>query len=194
MAGRSPRLWVIAGPNGAGKSSLVAARIGRRLPIVNPDDIAREMGGAPGSAAAAGRQAIGERRELLRSGRSFGVETTLSGAGALAFMAAAVAAGYRLMLIYVGLDDAALSRMRVLGRVARGGHDVPAADIMRRYPDSLANLAAALEMSERAWVLDNSGVRRRLLCSLERGRPRYLAAELPAWAVKAIPEHLRQAE
>jgi predicted ABC-type ATPase len=186
MASASPRLWVIAGPNGAGKSSLVTVRIGRRLPIVNPDDIARDLGGGPGVIAAAGRQAIQDRGDFLNSRKSFGIETTLSGAGALAFMATCVAAGYRLMFIYVGVDDPVLSRARVIERVARGGHDVPASDVMRRYPDSMANLPRALAMAERAWVVDNSGLRRRLLLSLDRGRTRYRAAELPEWATKAV--------
>jgi predicted ABC-type ATPase len=185
---------VIAGPNGAGKSSLVSARVGRRLPIVNPDDIARDLGDRPGVIAAAGRQAIRDRRELLGARRSFGIETTLSGASALAFMTTFEAAGYRLMLVYVGLEDPALSQARVMERVANGGHDVPTSDIMRRYPDSMANLAKALAMAERAWVIDNSGRRRRLLLSLAHGRTAYLAADLPEWATRAIPAALRRPE
>jgi predicted ABC-type ATPase len=70
---------VIAGPNGAGKSSLVVSRLARRIPIVNPDDIAHEMTGPDRSLALAGRQALVERERLLGEGQSFGIETTLSG-------------------------------------------------------------------------------------------------------------------
>jgi predicted ABC-type ATPase len=60
MTSRSPRLWVIAGPNGAGKSSIVGARIGGRLPIVNPDDIARDA--AEDNPAAAAERVLASRR------------------------------------------------------------------------------------------------------------------------------------
>ncbi len=69
---------------------------------------------------------------------------------------------------------------------------MPTSDIMRRYPDSMANLAKALQIAERAWVIDNSGRRRRLLLSLAHGRTAYLAADLPDWATRAIPDELRR--
>lgn len=194
MSGKAPRLWVIAGPNGAGKSTLVASRLRRYLPIVNPDDIARDLPNDQGRLAIAGRAALRERENLLNARQSFAIETTLSGAGALRFMARCKAAGCRVMFIYVGLDNPGLSRMRVLDRVGKGGHDVPSVDLMRRYPDSLANVGPALELAERAWVLDNSGDRRRLLCSRDQDRTRFLAADLPAWATRAIPQPLRIVE
>ena len=118
---------------------------------------------------------------------------TLSGAGALRFMARCKAAGYRVMFTCVGLMNPGLSRMRVLDRVGKGGHDVPPIDLVRRYPDSLAHVAPALAISERAWVLDNSGATRRLLFSRDDRRTRYLAADLPDWALRAIQESFRSA-
>jgi predicted ABC-type ATPase len=191
MSGGAPRLWVIAGPNGAGKSSLVGARLARSLPIVNPDDIARDLGPA-GGVARAGRQAIFDRVNMMMQRRSFGIETTMSGAGVLRFMSRAKAEGYRLMLIYIGLDRPQLSLMRVAERVNDGGHNVPGVDIARRYPASLANLGAALAKSERAWVLDNSGPRRRMLLSRDHGQVRYVTHDLPDWATSHMPDRLRR--
>jgi len=161
------------------------------MPMVNPDDIAREMGQYDRLLAKAGRQALGDRDRLLNGGQSFGIETTLSGAGALRFMARGAAAGFRLMFIFIGLESATLSLMRVVGRVQEGGHDVPPTDIARRYPASLANLAPALRLAERAWVVDNSGRRRRLLISRNQGQVRYITPNLPAWAADAVPQELR---
>jgi predicted ABC-type ATPase len=194
LSQRPPRLWIIAGPNGAGKSTLVGSRLKRHLPIVNPDDIARDLPDDEGRVVVAGRAALWEREALLSDQKSFAFETTLSGSGGLRFMARCKAAGYRVMFVYVGLDNPGLSRMRVLDRVGKGGHDVPTSDIMRRYPDSMANLAKALAMAERAWVIDNSGRRRRLILSLAHGRTAYLAADLPEWATRAIPAALRRPE
>ncbi len=188
MASRAPRLWVIAGPNGAGKSTLVTARIGRHVPIVNADDIARDSAGD--NSLIAGRVAIAERRALLSAGASFGIETTLSGVGVLRFIAAAKAAGYHIMLIYIGVAGPGLSRLRVIGRVADGGHDVPEPDVYRRYAASMSNLPAALDQADRAWVLDNSRKKRRLLLSVSQGRIRFRTSRLPEWALSAVPERL----
>jgi|SRR5271156_6225654 predicted ABC-type ATPase len=72
-------LWFIAGPNGAGKSTRAAEFLGGLGEIVNPDEIAREMSAAPEEALGAGRAAIDRRKELLKAGNSFSLETTLSG-------------------------------------------------------------------------------------------------------------------
>jgi predicted ABC-type ATPase len=36
----APQLWVVAGPNGAEKTTLVGKRVARRIPVINPDEIA----------------------------------------------------------------------------------------------------------------------------------------------------------
>lgn len=180
---------MIAGPNGSGKSSTVGARLGRYLPIVNPDDIARDA--TDGNPVAAGRVALAERRALLSQGASFAIETTLSGAGVLRFMAAAREAGFRIMLIYIAVAAPELSRFRVLARARDGGHDVPERDVFRRYSASLENLGVALEVADRAWVLDNTGRARRLLLSRDRERLRFLSSNLPAWAVDSVPPRFR---
>ena len=159
---KSPRLWVIAGPNGAGKSTLVGARLKRYLPVVNPDDIARDLPEDHQRAARAGRMALREREALLAARQTFAIETTLSGAGGLRFIARCKAAGSRVMFIFIGLDSPGLSRMRVLDRVEKGGHDVP--------------------------VVDKSGWRRRVVYSRDQGRTRFLVSDPPAWSIGAISE------
>ena len=169
----------------------MSVRVAKFLPIVNPDDIARDLPGAENPSAEAGRLAVAERRRLLSAGESFGIETTLSGVGVLRFMTTGRAVGYRLMLLYVGLAAPELSRFRVIERVAAGGHDVPLSDVLRRFQASMTNLAAALELAERAWVLDNSGRGRRLLVSCDQNRARYVSSDLPDWAATFIPERFR---
>jgi predicted ABC-type ATPase len=84
-----------------------------------------------------------------------------------------------------------MSAVRVAQRVSEGGHDVPTADILRRFSRSLANLPLALDIADRAWVFDNSGRRRRLVLARRRQDVRRLAAPLPAWVEAAIPPRLR---
>ena len=108
-------------------------------------------------------------------------------------MRRARAGGYYVTLVFVGLDDVQLSASRVTARVRRGGHEVPMVDILRRFDRSMANLAVGLTIADRAYVIDNSDTRRRLLVSREQGQIRHLAKVLPRWAADAIPTELRRA-
>ena len=177
------QLWVVAGPNGAGKSTLVSGRVGQRIPVINPDDIAAGLPRIESrlDERQAGVLALQRRAELLRVGKSFAIETTLSGTSTLRFMAAARASGHKITLVYVGLSSDDLSALRVTDRVRRGGHVVPVSAIYRRYADTLARLPQAIELADRTLVLDNSGTRRRLLMSMENGRVRWSSREPPAW-------------
>jgi predicted ABC-type ATPase len=190
-----PQLWVVAGPNGAGKSTLVARQLTGRMPIINPDDIAfslpRRSDGALDEVLA-GREALRQRGQMLDSGRSFAIETTMAGTGPLRFMSGAAAHGYAVTLVYVGIASASLSLQRVRDRVAAGGHDVPVDAIMRRYPDTMGKLATALGIVDRAYIVDNSGTRRRLLIKIEDGLAISEADDLPKWAAGAVPAKYRK--
>lgn len=73
---------------------------------------------------------------------------------------------------------------------SRGGHSVPVEDVARRYIRSLTNLAEAISAANRSFVLDNTGKKRRLLLSIERGYIKYLSNKLPDWAKEWIPSDL----
>jgi predicted ABC-type ATPase len=183
------QLWIVAGPNGAGKTTLVSRRLSRRITVVNPDVIAEEipyLEGKPDERRA-GTIAIERRNALLARRADFAIETTLTGMSALRLIAAARQAGYKVTLVYVGLSSADLSVRRVVDRVRRGGHAVPVAALERRYPDSMAKLAKAIELADRSYVFDNSGTRRRLLVILDGQSPRYVVPDLPAWAIANVP-------
>lgn len=186
----TPHLWVIAGPNGAGKTTLVQRYIAGRLPVVNPDELAKQIDPAnPDDSRVmlqAARQAITERDGHIAGGRSFAMETTLTGKSELAVMRSAGNAGFKVNLIYIGLDDVDLSAGRVAERVQAGGHNVPSFDLQRRFPRSLANLPVAMELADRTLLLDNAGRRRRLVLSVEHGRAKYTAAMPPEWARDAL--------
>jgi len=192
-----PQLWVFAGPNGAGKSTIVARfHVAERIPVVNPDAIARRLKpdhqSEPALMLKAGRIAAAERRAYIRAGQSFAIETTLTGRSERRIMEEARAAGYKITLVFLGLDDALTALARVRERVAQGGHDVPAPTVLSRYAKSLTNLPAALALADRAFILDNTGPRHRLLLALEDGQPRHVSRQLPAWVRGALPPALRQ--
>jgi predicted ABC-type ATPase len=179
-----PQLWIFAGPNGADKSTLVDRfHVADRMTLINPDTIARQLKPDHRDDTAimlkAGRIAALQRRALIQAGQSFAMETTLTGHSELRMMADAQAAGYKITLVYVGLANALTSLARVRERVARGGHDIPAPIIVRRYAKSLANLAAAIEIADRVFILDNTSARHRLLATIDNGQVRHQSPRMP---------------
>ncbi len=189
-----PQLWVMAGPNGAGKSTLTSRYLAGRLPIVNPDTIAQELDPANPTRVRirvrAGREAIRRQEALLTRGADFAMETTLAGHRELALLQRTRETGYKITLVYIGVDSTDMLLGRIAQRVIEGGHDVPTEDVDRRYIRSMANLAAALQSVDRAFVLDNTSQRYRLLLTLEGDRVKRLSRNLPRWAQDALPSAL----
>ena len=124
---------------------------------------------------------------------SFAIETTLTGHSELRIMAGARAAGYKITLVFVGVNDALTSVARVRERVARGGHDVPAPIILRRYDKSLENLPVAIGFADRCFIADNRKDRHRLLVTIDDGQIRYLSRNLPDWAASLTSRGLLDA-
>lgn len=191
-----PQVWIVAGPNGSGKTTITRRHLTGRLPVVNPDDIARDLSPsnpeAPETALKAGREAITLRRQLIEAKESFAIETTFSGNSELAFIREAKAAGYKVNLIFVATASPLISTGRVATRVHDGGHFVPRRDIERRYHRSLGNLTEGVALADRAWILDNSSKRTRLVATIERGCEKSSAMNLPKWLREAKLPCLQQ--
>lgn len=175
MSKNRPCIWVFAGPNGAGKSTLMRhCRVAERMLVVNADDIAADLRlkladkSEAAIIALAGRHALAYRNRLLNEASDFAVETTLTGHSELRLIQDAAAAGYRVNFVYVRISNPNQSNSRVVSRVKAGGHDVPEADIFRRFSRSLANLPRAIALSDSAIVLDNSGPYYKLVFSADR--------------------------
>jgi predicted ABC-type ATPase len=179
-----PALTVIAGPNGSGKSTLTSSILFEGSEnLIDPDAIARRLDPKQPVRAAipAAREAVLRCRALLADKRSFSVETTLAGHGAITILREAKGARYRTYLVYVALGDPELHIERVRLRVSQGGHDIPDADIRRRYFRSLNRAPEALQLADEAVVLDNAGLHpvRKLL--LRNGIVIWRAHTLPRW-------------
>ncbi len=180
-------LHVVAGPNGCGKSTLTRMSDFGGVEAIDPDAIARDQGtGNPGAAA---REALRRRRDALASGRSHLVETTLAGAGILRHMEVALRAGYRIVLHYVSVASPGQALDRIRNRVAFGGHDVPEADVRRRFERSHANLPAAMVRADLSLLYDNVDPDRphREVAILREGT-RWIADAVPGWAAAALAQ------
>lgn len=155
-----PSCIILGGPNGSGKSSAYA-----KLQLdgvwINADEIAKELtgtGDGRAAAMAAGRAAIRKLADMIATKTSFIYETTLSSQQVVNLMRDAKASGFSVGLYYVALDSVETNVERVKQRVEAGGHDIPEADIRRRYAGSLDKLAAALTYADEALLMDNSGL------------------------------------
>ncbi|WP_038369395.1 zeta toxin family protein [Brackiella oedipodis] len=178
------KLLIVGGPNGAGKSTLVKKlKLRSRMPLVNPDDIAVQLGC---SNIAAGKIALERREHLLKKKTSFAIETTLTGNIEKRLVKQAKSLGYQVDLIYVGINSPAVSNRRVKQRVLCKGHDVPQADVFRRYHRSMFQLEAYIADCDRAFIFDNSGRKHKLIISINRGKIKVRRNQLPIWSVKYV--------
>jgi len=139
---QAPWLWLVAGPNGAGKTTYARSISSEVDEIVRPDLLAIELSAEDPDRVAlqAGRLAIARIKSLLQQKRSFAVETTLSGKFHLDTAKKAKSAGWNVGIVYIGLTSPTVAIARVRLRKLGGGHNVPAADVRRRYRRSLVNL------------------------------------------------------
>lgn len=160
---RPPQIRVLAGVNGAGKSSIVGATIrDKGGEYYNPDEAAREiMAANPGLGQTEANAVAWEQgRQLLEraidEGLDFTFETTLGGNTMPRMLAEAAKRGVEVNVFYVGLASADAHIERVRQRVSAGGHDIPEADIRRRYRHSLINLVTLLPVLTELRVYDNS--------------------------------------
>jgi predicted ABC-type ATPase len=168
-AGRQPLCIIIGGPNGAGKTTFARQFLPKDAGIVhfvNADSIAAGLSPLqPGLAAqAAGRLYLAEIDRLARARADFAFEATLSGLLLLNRLKRWKAAGYRTEIVFLRLSSPDLAIRRVAARVRQGGHDVPPADVVRRFARGWRNFQEAYRHLADAWtVYDNSGDSPRLL-------------------------------
>lgn len=159
MSEEKPVCHVVAGPNGSGKSTFALEYLPEyagSIEYVNPDLLAQGLSPVDISLSAikAGRLTLKRIAALIESRVSFGFETTLSGRGHLRLLARAKEAGYAVNLYYLWLPAVAALPARIRHRVLQGGHDVPTADVVRRYARSRENLRDFAALADTLLVFD----------------------------------------
>jgi predicted ABC-type ATPase len=127
------------------------------------------------------------QRAFLASRKSFVVETTLSGTTMLHLMGDARRWGYRVHLMFIGVDQVTTNIERVVQRVANGGHHVPEKDVRRRYTRSMRNLAWATTYATELTIFDNSSTSgATTVLAIHNGHITLRAPYLPPWVIKAL--------
>jgi len=183
-----PIVVALAGPNGAGKTTFFHAHLQPAgLRFVNADVLARELDLEPYAAA---KVADALRRELVRQRESFVFETVFSDpvGDKLAFMKEAIAAGYTVVLCFIGMAGVKTSEERVSMRVSQGGHDVPPDKLRSRYPRTLANLKTAIRELPHVLIFDNDDLSTpfRRVAVFDHGQMTFRHSKLPRWLTKLV--------
>ena len=128
------------------------------MPFVNLDEIARGLSPLDPSVAreASARVALARIRSFIADQQSFTLETTLAGRTHLRTLDQAREARFEIRLLYFMVPTPEICLARVARRVVEGGHDVPEADVRRRFARSIANFPDYVSSVDRWQVLDNS--------------------------------------
>ena len=165
----SPRCIVIAGPNGAGKTTFAREFLLREVGVVhfvNADLIAGGLSPLRPELAArrAARFVLTELTRLVKGREDFAFESTLSGRTYLRLLNRWKADGYRIDIVFLSLPSVQLALQRIAARVRQGGHDVPRADVLRRFGRSWKNFCGVYRPLASTWAgYDNSEAIPRLL-------------------------------
>jgi predicted ABC-type ATPase len=191
---QKPTYTLIAGINGAGKSTSYdemdddeKSLLG---PRINPDELTAQLGG---NIIKGGQLASRRRKQFLSENITFHQETTFTGNTIIKAIDQAKRQGYRLNLIYVGLDSVDTAMKRVKHRAANGGHNVPVEDIVRRYPNSMRNLSEQIHKFDRITLVDNTQ-RFEFVFKATDGDVVFICDDLPKWvqnAVRAYENHIQ---
>ena len=152
-------MYILAGANGSGKSTISRVLLPEEnVTYINPDDIAKELNPARPVAAAiaAGKEALRRVDEYIAEGRSFAIESTLSGFAYVKRIERARSLGYEVYIGYVYLDSPEMCIARIAARVKAGGHYIPDDDVRRRYARSKANFLEVYAKIADHWMLYNN--------------------------------------
>lgn len=157
------KCYILAGPNGAGKTTFANEFLpveAECLNFINADLIAQGL--APFQPAKmeieAGQIMIRQINDYVKKNESFAFETTLSGKGYERKIREWKEQGFEIIIYFLRLPSVEFAIERVKMRVAKGGHNVPEADIKRRFERSWSNFNEIYKKLADSWVVfDTSG-------------------------------------
>lgn len=158
------KLYIISGCNGAGKTTTSFTLLPELLDcknFVNADSIAYGLSPLNPSIAdfQAGKLMIKRIKQLIKLRKTFAIETTLTTLSYKEMIKDAKNNNYKIILLFIWLDDFKLAVNRVKERSIKGGHSVPVNIIKRRYYRGIYNLFDKfIDLSDNWYIFDNSDV------------------------------------
>jgi len=138
----TPKLIIVGGSNGSGKTTLCREMVKKYgFRYLGADEFAFKLNpnDVESVRIVAAKMFIREIEDSINNKVSIIVESTLSGVSLIKHIKNAKKHGYEVLCAYIYLDSVEISILRVKLRVKQGGHNVPEADIRRRFPRSRLN-------------------------------------------------------
>lgn len=127
----------------------------------------------------AGRLLLKQIHEFAERRADFAFETTLAGKTYVTLLRRLKQQDYRIHLFFLWIPSVELAVARIKNRVAEGGHDVPVADVRRRFGRSLQNFFEVYRSLLDSWTLfDNSTMKPSLIAEEKDGKLTVVDAEL----------------
>jgi predicted ABC-type ATPase len=168
-------VYIIAGPNGSGKTTFAKKFLPdyAKCPnFVNADLIAQGLSPFSPRLAAmkAGRLVLEQIHGLAEKNLDFAFETTLAGKSYLSLLKGLKNKNYSIHLFFLWIPNPELALARIKERVADGGHDIPAADVRRRFKRGTHNLFKLYKPILDSWMLFNNSGSAPSLIAEERER------------------------
>jgi len=173
---KEPTVYIVAGANGSGKTTFANEFLPNFVDcreFLNADLIAAGLSPfAPETQnVRAGRLLLSRVHELSQAKQDFGFETTLSGRSYVRLLSEMKTRGYRVFLFFLWLRSSDLAVVRVANRVRQGGHDIPEADIRRRFVSGLRNLFQLYcPLLDAWWLYDASELPPAVIAKEESGK------------------------
>ena len=176
---------IVAGVNGCGKSSLTGVL---RTEIANLGkiiDVDKLTAACDNNLLEGGKKAIALIDECLEKEICFTQETTLSGRKTLDTIKRAIAKNYYIRLYYVGLDTMEESLLRIENRVKKGGHNIDAEAVTRRFSKRFEDLLTVLPYCNEATFYDNDNGFV-TVAKYKNGELQTLGQHVPQWLAELI--------
>lgn len=192
-----PTLYVIAGPNGIGKTTASYDLVPANTPIINSDEIAKEVRNA-GLASVnvqefSNQQAIRLMDEQRASRNSFAIETNLADVDTWKFLLEMQKTGYELHILYMSTDNLDVLNNRIRERTRLGDHYVKPDIVEERYVAGLKLLNHYFDSPEKIQLFDNSE-KTILLAEISQGQVQFLSDSLPQWIISNFNQRLLKQE
>ncbi len=149
-------IFITGGANGSGKTTFAKAFLERHPYVfINTDEIAHQLNPSDPKKVqlTAGKIFFQRVREALEDGQSILIESTLSGKYIKRLIPEFRAAGYRITMFYVFLENTDHCLERIKERVSKGGHHVPDEAVVRRFYRSRDNFWYDYKYLVDSWFL-----------------------------------------